>query len=183
VAFLIQRNADGTMPKDIAEASEAQLEQKITRNLLGMMWHNVHRINEGGGYADVPFEQDLEEAKEKVMQWPVVSARSTELLRGDIAEMEKILLEKGEGAEVSELRSPLGRARNEKRPVKTHLSATLHRLGNAIGREEQNYATYPEADLRGVETLLKKSIAERMQELNALRKEIEEKRLALETMK
>ena len=116
-----------------------------------MIEHNVHRVNEGGGYNNRNFSTVFEEGQEKVKQWLGVSFQSTELYA-------KAMQKLGDN------------------PKKDEALSIVNRLLNAIHREHTNYETYPEDWLKEVVKLLPgQDIKKRLQAL----KDMEDKAKAL----
>lgn len=147
LSLLTRRTAEGKLPKSLHTISEEELAEILFTHLTKMYAHNVHRINEGGGYHNQSFRQDLEEAEQKMQQWPVVCFRATEADMTAYNDAEKP---------------------EEKR-------SAIERALYAIGRELQNYASYPPAWLAEVQELCpEKSIDRRKAKLEELRKTLEE---------
>jgi hypothetical protein len=80
IGFLVERTPAGRIPPSLLTLDRKTLKNIFEEQLLWMMFHNVHRANEGGGYAGKTFLEDLEEAKEKMPAWPKISFESTERL-------------------------------------------------------------------------------------------------------
>ncbi|MEK7136984.1 MAG: carboxypeptidase-like regulatory domain-containing protein [Patescibacteria group bacterium] len=81
LSFLNRRTAEGKLSTSLQEISQADLASIFLHQLIQMEAHNVHRINEGGGYHNRSFRQDLQEAEEKMRVWPGICFSATEMER------------------------------------------------------------------------------------------------------
>lgn len=156
VSFLFQRKKDGGIPQFLASISQEQLAPIFEEHLLWMLRHNVHRPQEGGGYAGKSFADVFAEAQEKVQQWPEVSRQSTELLAAAVYALETLVETRGLDGE-----HPDGSG-----PLRDLLSSALLHLINAARREKMNAATYAPEELENVRENLDMSISERTSALD-----------------
>lgn len=160
-SFLHHRGPGGRLHPELLAMPEADVAALLEKHLIWMVEHNVHRVNEGGGYADKAFRDVFGvEGKEKARQWPEVSRQSTELYRKHYKTAQ----------DAADRTVEVTTERNREGKEKITLDTTKGRLLAAIHREKLNYANYPPDWLKEVEGKLGKNIADRQKELDALGK-------------
>lgn len=161
--FLQHRRPDGTLHPDLLTMKEEELTSLLEKHLLRMMEHNVHRVTEGGGYADTAFIDVFNrEAKAKVRTWPETSVRATEMYRE--------YYQKAKGATDGKVEVLAEGKPNDREQIPAEIAKT--RLLAAIVREKMNYERYPADWLKDAERALGKTVAQRLEELAALEKEL-----------
>lgn len=157
--FLVLRTRNGKVPLSLKKMQEAELALIFEKQLTWMMRHNVHRPAEGGGYAGKTFEQDLQEGRDKLKDWPGISRESTEGYSNDPETW----------ASSAELRKLILAIHRERQNYQTYDAETLAALENETGEKTQDR-------LRNLQELMKKSL-ERMKILDESRlKELEQYR-------
>jgi len=148
ITALVRRDAQGCLPPFLLRLSESVLRREFERQLLWMMHHNVHRPNEGGGYAGKTFLEDLREADGKLEEWLRTSRDSTAYFRQSVVNLEMRFTE-------SDGRARIQSDGDRDVLVGEALQDALVGLATAAHRERTNYATYdPEVLRRFEQTLL-----------------------------
>ena len=155
--FLINRTAFGKVPRSLLRLPEDEVANAIERNIVRMELHNVHRVDEGDGYAGQSFMKDLEEAKDAVMKWPKISYETTEQWRSYLRELE-IFYKNNTDPVVAE-------------DAKSVFADGYASLLRAIKRERAIYTTYPAEWLTDIQTSFGISFEQRNEALISLERE------------
>jgi hypothetical protein len=162
VSLLIQRDQGGTLPSALAQMTQEQLERIFAQKILWMIHYNVHRHNEGGGYARKTFEEDMAEAREKLREWPLISYQSTELYRTQVRMLQETVAYQGKLASVP-MENDDGTT--TERLALDLLQEDVQRMVRAAYRERLNLLTYPTSDLRPLEEEIDQTATSRVSEL------------------
>ncbi len=161
VSFQVQRTADGKVPRALLNMNEESLTEIFEKQILWIEYHNVHRANEGGGYAGKTFLEVLEEAKTKAMIWPRNSLLSTEISRVEVGALETIAATVGMDTFVSLPSEQSG-------VVRRLLKEEIRTLVKAIRRERLNYQTYETRWIEDSMASMGFSLADRMRTLDTV---------------
>lgn len=159
VTFQVQRTAGGKVPRELLTMNEKQLAEVFEKQILWIEYHNVHRANEGGGYAGMTFLEVLDEAKEKVMLWPRNSFESTEIAYNNVAALEIAAATVGMDTYAT---FPDGQSGIVRRLLKNEIRT----LVKAIRRERMNYGTYETAWIEKSMGTTNFSLADRLRTIN-----------------
>ncbi len=175
--LLIERTRDGKIPAAILKLNRQQLRDVLQRQIVWMLYHNMHRPAEGGGYAGATFAVVFQEGKKKALAWPGISRQSTELFREHVALLETQAKSSGLDAgftppweesfpdDWADLEpGACGRkgGGSGQDSVRALLREELKSLIRAALRERANYANYPVQWLDGVgNALAPQTIAQR----------------------
>jgi hypothetical protein len=162
VTFQVQRTAGGHIPRGLMEISAEDLAKEFTKRIIWIEEHNVHRANEGGGYAGKTFLDVLEEGREKALLWPSVSVESTELFRRSVGDLEILAAETGLDATVT--------VNYETGVIRRLLKEEIKRLVKAVRRERKNYAEYDLDWLQEAQATARMSLQDRLRDLEQLEK-------------
>lgn len=159
VTFQVQRTAGGKVPRELLTMNEKQLAEIFEKQILWIEYHNVHRANEGGGYAGMTFLEVLEEAKEKVMLWPRKSLESTEIAYNNVTALEIAAATVGMDTYAT---FPDGQSGVVRRLLKDEIRT----LVKAIRREKMNYNTYETVWIEKSMDSMSFSLADRLRTIN-----------------
>lgn len=159
VTFQVQRTAGGKVPRELLTMNEKQLAEVFEKQILWIEYHNVHRANEGGGYAGMTFLEVLDEAKEKVMLWPRNSFESTEIAYNNVTALEIAAATVGMDTYAT---FPNGQSGVVRRLLKNEIRT----LVKAIRRERMNYGTYETAWIEKSMGSMNFSLTDRLRTIN-----------------
>jgi hypothetical protein len=167
VTFQVQLTPAGRIPRGLMSMTGDALAKEFEKQIIWIEEHNVHRANEGGGYAGKTFIEVMQEAREKALLWPSVSAESTELYRRSVGDLEILAAEAGMDSVVT--------AFEETGVVRRLLKNEIKNLVKAVRRERMNYETYEIDWLKEAQETARMPLQDRIRELGRLEQQLLER--------